>query len=254
MTFDQKTQNAFTLVELLVVIAIISILAGMLMPALEEAIDSARAIKCTSNLKQLMHGFHAYTSDSDGISPLCEQPTEYLPHAPAKQTPVINRWFVSLRKYVGSGFDDLTFSGVLTCDSAKPGSSPVNYSLPYPWRFRLDEPTRSYGGGISIANVGHPSGVIAYTDAVSRFATFTARDQGHPGLYFDVYNNYGYYKYLDIPDTGGADSCNFVVHKEGMNCSFIDGHAGWMPYNILYENWLKGANGQQSTLWGDYDE
>lgn len=62
---EAKTQKpAFTLVELLVVISIIAILLSILMPALAKVRGQARAVVCSSNLKQLGLGFGMYLEDN----------------------------------------------------------------------------------------------------------------------------------------------------------------------------------------------
>ena len=69
----RQNKRFFTLIELLVVISIISILAGLLLPALNNARKRAKLTQCMSNLKQLGTSFASYMIDYNDIFPVAAQ-------------------------------------------------------------------------------------------------------------------------------------------------------------------------------------
>ena len=83
--------SRFTLIELLIVIAIIAILAGLLLPALNKARESARTTQCANNQKQLSFAISDYNSEW----------TEYYPASSMYAVPWVQAFKEQL-KYISS--------------------------------------------------------------------------------------------------------------------------------------------------------
>jgi prepilin-type N-terminal cleavage/methylation domain-containing protein/prepilin-type processing-associated H-X9-DG protein len=88
----RQVRAAFTLIELLVVIAIIAILAAMLLPSLSKARDSARAVTCLNNQRQIGLAMQYYAEDNRGYLPPVYDPDR--------------TWLAWLHLYL-LGYDDL---------------------------------------------------------------------------------------------------------------------------------------------------
>ena len=108
---------AFTLIELLVVIAIIFILGAIFVPAINSALDRAKATKDLSNLRQIGMAMQTLLNDTDQILPV----TTTWPGISTSTTPVLYPKYLSGRRVLQSPFDKRL--------SAETDLAPVSYSI-----------------------------------------------------------------------------------------------------------------------------
>jgi prepilin-type processing-associated H-X9-DG protein len=113
----QRATYALTLLEVAVVIATITILAAILIPSLNSALERAKATSDLNNLRQIALLTQTYLNDKDGILPVMSA----LPGIGQTAAPVIYPKYVATRKIFQSPFDKRA--------PAETDSAPVSYGI-----------------------------------------------------------------------------------------------------------------------------
>lgn len=106
----KQARHLFTLIELLVVICIIAILASLLLPALQNARESASTAQCISNLSQIGKAIEMY-KQSGG---------DYLP--------VLSNYQQALAEASGQNANNSTLSKAFSCEANENSSNCYSYN------------------------------------------------------------------------------------------------------------------------------
>jgi prepilin-type N-terminal cleavage/methylation domain-containing protein/prepilin-type processing-associated H-X9-DG protein len=231
-------KRGFTLIELLVVIAIIAILAAILFPVFAQAREKARQTSCLSNMKQIALAQLMYSQDYDerlansGLIAGCGQGPGGSLSAEELLTGVLSAWvpggtiaaYPNWNVKRGSIFPYVKSAGVYLCPSDGGGKSRKG--------------SAEVDGGISYSMNGYLSPFYALAAIDTPASIVLNIDQGMGDPYGPQISKVGQDDGWFVSFWCGVSPCLpiesiAIVHSDGANLNFVDGHAKWLRRSAL---------------------
>lgn len=204
---------AFTLVELLVVIGILSVLIGLLLPALGAARQQANSLRCLSNLRQLAHGFVSYTLDNRGVLPSSDTTGPLFPTVP-EHLGWVDGLNLTTSITTGSIFQYVRTPDVYHCPSDSREAANRTYSLNLYLGSYISDPWVNRFGVYRMSQVTRSAECVTFVEEPDPRGTW----------------NNGAFSQFPPPQPGEADQWTWVDivpawHRKGANFAYADGHA-----------------------------
>ncbi len=195
-----KKTSSFTLIELLVVIAIIAILAGMLLPALNRARESAQTSTCLNRKKQAILANQLYANDFKDFM--------YYQGPQAYEGCTLTAFVLSGTKWDGSasGLTPYATWGTFTCTKSGAPSG------------AFDQNWKPAAGGSDLC------GTIGWMDPLPYMRGWPSNDVksrlGNGIVALDFSKEWGYYQPARFRSPGGTIACGDSGYEDPASVGF----------------------------------